>query len=102
MQWAVDSGQWSVTAGARVRESEIRSQREIADLVSLTARHATAHDLILAQLLRNILEELELCEWTGMLPGGLPWTQQVGWRVELWRAFWQERDLALLRENEGL
>ena len=107
VQWAVDSRQWSVTVGQgtahTLRESEIRSQEELADLIPSWERseYASAEDIALAELLRSLLEELELCEWTGILPGGLPWTHQVWWRVELWRTFWQERDLRLLRASEG-
>jgi len=91
----VVSDQWSVTATTVVRESELHSQDEAARvLLPARPRHATADDLATASLLRCVLEELELFEWTGAPPGGLAWSQQVWWRVELWRAFWQERDRA--------
>ena len=38
------------------------------------------------------LGELEMVVWTGELPGGVAWTEQVWWRVELWTAFWRARD----------
>jgi hypothetical protein len=98
LQWAVDSGQWAVTATAQVRESEIRSQEEAARLLLPARRqHAAPGDIVVAQLVRSVLEELEMFEWTGALPGGKAWSEQVWWRVELWRAFWRERD----RVREG-
>jgi len=68
-------------------------------LLPARVRHASAEDLVIAELLRAVLEELELSEWTGALPGGKAWSEQVWWRVELWRAFWRERDR--MREGTG-
>ena len=101
LKCATDSGQSSETAAPRVWESEIRSQAELADLVSFASpRRLGPDEIALARMLWSILGELEMIEWTGTLPGGLPWNRQVWWRVELWRAFWRERDRMLIRESE--
>ncbi len=44
--------------------------------------------LLVAKLTAAVLDEVQMFEYTGLLPGG-SWSQQPAWRCELWRSYWQ-------------
>jgi hypothetical protein len=73
------------------------STRTIGD-VPRTADPQTAVGLRLA---RAALDDLEMLTWTGALPDGCSWSRHAWWRVQLWQAFWRERDLQILRRARG-
>jgi len=92
--------------GARREGADFASQAELAALdpgmgLRRGARRPLARDLLPLLVAEAVLSELEMMTWTGQLPGGLPWTEQVWWRVELWQAFWRARDEALGRTVIG-
>lgn len=53
------------------------------------------------RLARAALDDLEMLTWTGTLPDGCSWSRHAWWRVQLWQAFWRERDLQVLRRARG-
>ena len=77
-----------VATDATLREShDFHSQQQLERLQLAPARYRV--EPLAAQLAATVLRELRLFERTGQLAGGVSWSQQPAWRVELWEAFWE-------------
>ena len=85
-----------LTATEQLREGhDFRDQTQLGELLprlqtspphSDKSTHSTR--LLAAKLTAAVLDELQMFEYTGLLPGG-GWSQQPAWRTELWRTYWQ-------------
>ncbi len=75
------------TTPTRREGRDFHSQQQLEKLRLAPARYRV--EPVAAQLTAAVLHELRLFEHTGQLPGGVCWSQQPAWRVELWEVFWQ-------------
>jgi len=74
---------------------DFRDQRQLGELLLRSPTSSPHSDkpanstrLLAAKLTAAVLDELQMFEYTGLLPGG-GWSEQPAWRTELWRTYWQ-------------
>jgi len=74
---------------------DFRDQSQLGELLprlqaspSRSDKAVNSTHLLAAKLTAAVLDELQMFEYTGLLPGG-GWSQQPAWRTELWRTYWQ-------------
>ena len=75
---------------------DFRDQSQLGELLShlqTSQPHSNEPEnpnrLLAAKLTAAVLDELQMFEYTGLLPGPGGWSQQPAWRTELWRTYWQ-------------
>jgi len=75
---------------------DFRNQSQLAELLphrQTSQPHSNKPEnsthLLAAKLTAAVLDELQMFEYTGFLPGPGGWSQQPAWRTELWRTYWQ-------------
>ena len=85
---------------ARFREGvDFVEQAEAARLMAAEHPRRVAGAPGWALLALTALRELAMFEWSGSLPGGLPYSRQPGWKVELWEAYWWGRSRGMARSS---
>ena len=74
---------------------DFRDQSQLGELLShlqTSQPHSNKPEnstrLLAAKLTAAVLDELQMLDYTGLLPGA-GWSQQPAWRTELWRTYWQ-------------
>ena len=76
------------------------SQQELQYLCGTAEAHrpttgaAVRRAVLAAELAATVLHELEMFAYTGALPGGISWSEQPAWRVDLWLAYWRAQSRA--------
>ncbi len=86
-----------LTATKQLREGhDFRDQSQLGELLPHLRTHSPPSNklddstrLLAAKLTAAVLDELQMFEYTGLLPGTDGWSQQPAWRTELWRTYWQ-------------
>jgi len=84
-------------ARQQLREGhDFRDQTQLGELLphlQTTQPHSNkpgnSTHLLAAKLTAAVLDELQMFEYTGLLPGTGGWSAQPAWRTELWRTYWQ-------------
>ncbi len=75
---------------------DFATQQELAQALSTmppTDREQPPGSAICGALMRLVqmtVRDMQMHERTGQLPGGLPYSSLPAWRVQLYRAWWQE------------
>jgi len=85
------------TATEQLREGhDFRDQSQLGELLPRLRTYPPHSNkledstrLLAAKLTAAVLDELQMFEYTGLLPGTGGWSQQPAWRTELWRTYWQ-------------
>ena len=86
-----------LAAAHQLREGHnFRDQTQLGELLPRLRTHPPHSNkledstrLLAAKLTAAVLDELQMFEYTGLLPGTRGWSQQPAWRTELWRTYWQ-------------
>ncbi len=80
----------------------LREGHDFATTEELHARNEAAarrvKPTLSGRLARTVLREMAWFEWSGVLPGGVPWDEQPAWRAALWEHWLGESEQA----REGL
>jgi len=84
------------TATEQLREGHnFSDQKQLGELLTHLQTNPSHNDklensnrLLAAKLTAAVLDELQIFEYTGLLPDG-GWSVQPAWRTELWRTYWQ-------------
>ncbi len=84
-------------ATKQLREGhDFRDQQQLGELLPRLQTSSPHSDkapnstrLLAAKLTAAVLDELQMFDYTGLLPGPGGWSQQPAWRIELWRTYWQ-------------